>query len=219
MRPALLAPAAALLFSATTLAAEAEAPLVRDLDPAMNARLNAREGIEFFAGVDRVLGLGPDAPGQTGWGLSAGAYVVPDNRGNPGWQTRWGGAFTYFGTSGSETIRGRDTDISVDAAYITLEYGGTTRFARDWEAGVMFGLGTGFLVGASDDGSSVDTNVNWDWVLRAKPMLIWHANRSVHVYGAYKLDLVSPFYNTNLIGYRSATLLKSSVELGVTWRF
>lgn len=217
MRPITAACALALLSAAGAHAAEGDR--LRDLDPAMNARLNAREGLEIFAGGDWVFELGPDAPGQTGWGMTCGAYVVPDSRDGSMWQTKWGGSFTYFSTSGTESIGGRSVTESIDAGYLTLEYGATTALGRQWEAGAMVGLGTGAFFGESDDGSSVDSNGNWDWVVQIKPMIVWKPTRHLQVYAAYKFAFMSPFYNTNLIGYRSVSLLNNSLELGLTWRF
>ncbi len=216
MRQAALAAALSLL-SVSAYAAEGDR--IRDLDPAMNARLNARESLEVFAGGDWVFELGPDAPDQTGWGMTCGAYVLPDNRDNPSWHTKWGASFTYFSTSGSETIRGRRVDSTIDAGYVVLEYGATANLGRSWEMGAMFGMGTGAFFGESDDGTSVDAQGNWDWVLQIKPMLVWKPTRHLNVYAAYKFALMSPFYNTDLIGYRTVTFLHNSLEVGLVWRF
>lgn len=211
----------ATLAGAAALAAPAfaqESVPFRDLDPEVNARLNTRNTLEFFTAADWIFELGPDAPGQTGWGLSAGAYALPDP-GAAKWRSKWGGSFTYFSTTGSETINGRTVDESVDAGYVVFEYGLFRDLGANWEAGVMGGLGTGAFFGESDDGSSVDSSGNWDLVLQIKPTITWKPSKNWHVFLAYKFSYMTPFYNTTLIGYRSVSFLHNAIEFGVTWRF
>lgn len=218
MRKTALAATAALLISGTAFAEQSEQRL-RDLDPAMNDKLNAGGNLEFYAGGDWLFELGPDAPNQTGWGVSLGAYVVPDNRGDRGWHTKWGGSFSYFGTTGSEVIGTTTVSSSIDAGYVVLEYGVFAELGKNWEAGVMAGVGTGAFFGESNDGSSIDSNGNWDWILQVKPTLAWKPTKSLQLFVAYKFAYMSPFYNTNLIGYRTVSFLQNTLEAGVTWRF
>ncbi len=192
---------------------------LRDLDPSMNDKLNTSSNLEFFAGADWLFELGPDAPDQTGWGLSLGTYVLPDNQGSRGFHTKWGGSFSYFATSGSELIAGKNVSSTVDAGYLVLEYGVFADLGKNCEAGVMGGLGTGAFFGESNDGSSTDAHGNWDWVLQVKPTVAWKPAKSLQVFLAYKFAYMSPFYNTNLIGYRTVSFLHNSLEAGVTWRF
>jgi hypothetical protein len=218
MRKLALAAAAALLISGTALAEQGEQRL-RDLDPSMNDKLNTKSNLEFFVGADWIFELGPDAPNQTGWGLSTGCYVLPDSRGENGWRTKWGGSFTYFSTTGSEDINGINVRSAVDAGYVVLEYGVFRDLGNNWEAGVMGGIGTGAFFGESDDGSSVDAHGNWDWVLQIKPTVVWKPTKKLQVFLAYKFAYMTPFYDTNLIGYRTVSFLHNALEAGVTWRF
>lgn len=213
-----LAASAALLFAGTAFAEQGEDRL-RDLDPSMNDKLKTRSNLEFFVGADWLFELGPDAPDQTGWGLSTGCYVLPDSRGDQGWHTKWGGSFSYFSTTGSEVIAGKTVSSSVDAGYVVLEYGAFTDLGKNWEAGIMGGLGTGAFFGESDDGTSVDSHGNWDWVLQVKPSITWKPTKRLQVFLAYKFAYMSPFYDTTLIGYRTVSFLHNSLEAGVTWRF
>lgn len=218
MRPLVLACAVALAAAVTASAK----PRFRDLDPAMNEKSSSTPtNIQFEMGGNYVFELGPDASGQSGWGLGIGAYVIPDKKDDNDsiLRSKWGASFNYFSTKGHEYIAGNRIDSTIDASYLLLEYGLVAEVARDWELGLTAGIGMGGLYGESDDGTSTDSHFNWDWALQIKPSLIWKPWEKTHIFLAYKFSVIAPFYSTNLIGYRSVTLLHNAVELGVTFRF
>lgn len=215
MRPFVIACTVAALAAGTANAATR----FRDLDPELNEKKDSPSNLEFQLSGSYVFELGPDAPGQTGWGMSLGAYVLPDKTDDEWLRSKWGASFNYFSTKGHENIGGRRIDSTIDAAYILFEYGLVAELDKNWEIGLIGGIGTGGFFGKSDDGSSTDSHGNWDWALQIKPTVTWKAGDHTHVYLAYKFAVMSPFYNTTLIGYRSVTMLHNSVELGVSFRF
>lgn len=215
-----LAALAAFALAAPSLHAAPEDGRLLDLDPKMNEKLKVGgTRLEVYGAADWIFDLGSDAQALQGWGLSTGIYVLPENPQPDAWYSRWGGSFHFFSTTGSEVIGAKKVNESIDAGYVVGEYGAYRKLGKSWEIGISGGLGVGAFFGESDDGTSVDSQGNWDFVLQIKPEVALSPTKNLRCFVAYKFAYMTPFYDTTLIGYRSVSFTQSALEAGISWRF
>ncbi len=211
---------AAALLAGTALAASPNPDRLRDLDPKDNDRLVGPKGnLDMFAAVDRVMSLGGDLPGHSGYGVTTGLFVLPETFKENAWRNLWGGELSVFRTTANGRLDGRDTDEELYGLMAVAEYGVLYGFAKRWEIGCSIGGGMGAFYGAIDDGRGTHAKGNWDWVLQVKPNLAYRLESGVCLYLAYRYAYMTPVYDTELLGRPTTKIGYSALEFGAIWRF
>lgn len=212
--------AALALTASGALAAGMDSNRIRDLDPKDHDRLAGPKGnFDMFVAADRIFDLGGDLPKHTGYGLTTGLYVIPNNFHNNAWRSLWGAEWTVFRTTADGTLNGKNTDEELYGTMLLGEYGMLYGFAKRWEIGCSVGAGMGAFYGAIDDGASTHAKGNWDWVLQVKPSIAYRLESGAWLFLAYRFAYMTPVYDTEMLGRPTTKIAYNAIEFGATWRF